>query len=297
MSFRVRSLIVPTALLAMACVLATTAVADTISDIEQFVPSGTAGTVIDGNNGVQGQYPVITYVLSQPGTIPGTPSRTYSTPAYLVNDGTGSLEVFSKTPSSNSTFTPAPGLAITATGTYSPYNQIPELGTLTGINQVSSGNAVPAPTLTDIPDVNQSPLESNLAGQYLEIQNVTISGFSGAGNPAVAFTANNSPSSGTSISDGTNSMTLYYWPSSYSMANANLANRQIPSPTTMVDVYGIVDVFGTGATATPEFVPINITNADGSSLPAAVPEPGTLALLGAGLAVAAVAFIRRKVSK
>ncbi len=289
MCVRLRSLIVPTALIAMVCSLAGTAVADTIANIEAGVATGTAGTVIDGFddlNQVPGpSLPIITNILSQPGTFNG---KTYSSWAFLANDGTGSCDVFGKLPT-GSTVTPAAGLAITATGTWSPYNQIPELETLTGISQVSTGNAVPGPVVTTIPHANQTTIPADLAGNYVEIPNVTVGGYTG--DPAQGF--GTSANLTLSITDSnSNSMVMYYWESSYSVANQNLANKQIP--TTPVDVYGIVDCYNS---TQPEFIPINITNPDGSSLPAAVPEPGTLALLGAGFAVAAAGFIRRRFGK
>ncbi len=309
MCSRMRSMIIPSVLLAMAWALAGRAMADSISDIQE---AGTVGSVtLDGNppGGPQGAYPVITQLLSQPGTYNG---KTYGSWAFLANDGSGSenansdsLDVFGI--SSTSTYTPTVGDALIIAGKYSPYNQIPEVGSVTSIGyptpaqlavtgQSATGNPSPSPTpvLTTIPTINVSNLAAQaptLAGQYLEVDDVTLGGFT----DRTQFGTNNSPSGGTTITDGSsNSMTLYYWPTSYGEANINLANKLVP--TGPVDVFGIVDVFGTGATAVAEFVPINMTNTDGSPLTnaPAVPEPGTLALLGASLAVAAAAFVRRR---
>ena len=85
------------------------------------------------------------------------------------------------------------------------------------------------------------------------------------------------------VRDGSGSMVAYYWPTSYAAANINLFGQAVPSGP--VNVTGIVDVF-TGPQ--PEFIPISITP---------VPEPGSLVLLGAGFAAAAMMFLRRKTSK
>jgi len=297
---RIRNLILPSVLLVVVSALAGSAWADTITNIEQFVSTGAKPVTIDGFDSSslnQGPLPVISDILSQPGTVNSLyyGSKTYSSWAFLANDTTGSVEVYGKMPT-GSTYTPTVGDAITATGTWSPYNQIPELETLTAITQSSPGNTVPPPNpmVTTVSAVNVSPMPFSLAGHYLELQDVTISGFTDR-DPVKGFGSNNSPSGGTTITDSSNnSMVLYYWPSSYSAAFSNLGSVQIPSATTPVNVYGIADVYSGGASPLAEFIPMNITNVDGSPLATAVPEPGTLALLGAGLAMAAAAFIRRR---
>ena len=53
-------------------------------------------------------------------------------------------------------------------------------------------------------------------------------------------------------------MVFYYWPTSYSVANANIANMKIP--TGLVNMTGFVSAYGAGAgTNIPEFNPISIT--------------------------------------
>ncbi len=95
-----------------------------------------SGTLTSLDNSA-GQYPVITYIASQPGSGDG---YTYTNWAVFANDGTGSLELFGTMPGG---YTPALGDAVSASGTFSPFHNIPELGTLTAIAQQSTGNSVP----------------------------------------------------------------------------------------------------------------------------------------------------------
>ena len=90
------------------------------------------------------------------------------------------------------------------------------------------------------------------AGYMLELDNVTIGGISGAFGVANL--------TGTITDSGSNSMTLYYWPTSYSVANANLFGQAIP--TGPVNMTGFVSVYNSVA----EFTPMTVT---------VVPEPGT----------------------
>ncbi len=83
------------------------------------------------------------------------------------------------------------------------------------------------------------------------------------------------------VTDSTGSQTLYYWPTSYSMANLNLFGQTIP--TGPVDIEGIASVFPTGSV--PEFLPINITPA---------PEPASIALAAAGGIAVLMSLRRRK---
>ena len=143
---------------------------------------------------------VITTILSQPGSFNG---ETYTMASVLANDGAGSMDVFRHD---------ARRLHAHrrrrhhCDGTYSPYHQIPELGTVTSIVANSSGNAVPSPTVTTIPAIDVPTLPFSVAGYMLELDNVTISGETGN------FGITNSPA-GAMITDGSgNSMTFYYWP-------------------------------------------------------------------------------------
>jgi hypothetical protein len=123
--------------------------------------------------------------------------------------------------------------------------------------------------------------------EYLvKVSNVTISGISGT------FAGSNLQ--GTITDGGGNSMTLYYWPTSYSACAANLGGTAIP--TGAVDITGFMSVYP-GPPANPEFTPISITPH------VVVPEPGTFVLLAAGglcallwgcWAPEAAAFLRRR---
>jgi hypothetical protein len=104
---------------------------------------------------------------------------------------------------------------------------------------------------------------------------VTISGISG--------TFGTSNLTGTITDASNNSMTLYYWPTSYSVENANFDGKAIP--TTPVDLIGFVSVYNSVA----EFTPMSMT---------AVPEPATLAMLSVGgVCALAMHFLRRRVRK
>ncbi len=217
--------------------------------------------------------PIITNIFSQPGTVNG---KTYTSYAIFANDGTGSIDLFGKLPT-GSGYNPTVGDAISASGTYSPFDSIPEIATLTALSSSSSGNAVPAPATATIPQINQVPLASNVMGYPLNLDNVTISGIT-----ATTFGITNL--TGTVTDSSSNSMTLFYWPTSYSLANQNLFGQSIP--TGPVNIFGFADVFTSGSTSTVEFVPINIT-------PAVVaPEPSSFVL--AGLAIGALLLTRRR---
>jgi hypothetical protein len=235
-----------------------------VSSIEGLA-SGTTAT-LDSN-------PVITAILSQPGTFNG---RTYTNWSFLANDGTGSIDLFGAMPS-GSTYTPTVGDAITASGTFSPFHQIPEFATLTAISPVSSGNTVPSPLSATIPQLNQATLPNTLAGYLVTLNNVTISSGTGSGastlTPGETWATANLTLTVTDSSN--NSMTLFYWPTSWSTTNVNLFGQTIP--TGPVNMVGFASVFTSGTTSTPEFTPISIT-------PSATPEPASLALFAIGAA-------------
>jgi hypothetical protein len=220
--------------------------AATIAQIEAL-PTSTA-TTLDGSNAI------VTAILSQPGSFNG---KTYSTWSFSVNDGTGSAFVYGALPGG---YTPTVGDAVNVSATYAPYHQIPELGTVTAISKVSSGNAAASPLILTIPQLNQSILPLTEAGYMAEVDNVTMADTGYATWGIANITSQ--------ISDaGGNSMTMYYWPTSYSVANSNLFGQAIP--TTPVNMIGFVSVYSTVA----EFTPISVTPA---------PEPATLALLALG---------------
>ena len=147
-----------------ACVLGTTAFADNISTIEGN-PTGTAVNLTAAT---------ITDIASYPGTVNG---HTYGNYAILATDGTGSVELFGHLPSGSS-YVPTVGDSISVSGAYSPFDGIPEIGSLTSISLISSGNSVPSPVSLTIPQINANAttLNYNNLGFFTELQNVTISG-------------------------------------------------------------------------------------------------------------------------
>ncbi len=236
------------ALAVASLVTLTSANASNIATIEAQ-PTGTPGLTIDSG-------PVVTAIVSQPGTFNG---KTYTSWSFLINDGTGSLHVYaSAAVLSGLGYTPTVGDAITVTGTYSPYHQIPQLTTPTAISVSSSGNAIPAPLTKTISAIKQSPLPLDIGGYMVELDQATITGQSGF------FGTTDSPPSAT-ITDATGSMKLYYWPGTFSAANSNLFGQAIP--TDPVSVIGFVSIYSGAA----EFNPISI-----------VPEPVAVSLLAMG---------------
>jgi hypothetical protein len=240
-----------------------------ISTIEGLEPI-TSSTAIPG----QSVTATITEILSQPGLSGG---HTYTGWSFLINDGTGSADVFvsaSALSTLDPSYTPTVGDSISLSGSYAPFHQIPELETLTAFSYNSSGNAVPAASVFTIPQLNQNTLPLNEAGYYIEMQNVTISGtpstFPNYAGGNVSYT----------VTDGSaNSMVLYDWVTSYSTAAAMGGN---PVPTGPVNIYGFDSVFGG---TSPEFTPILIQ---------LVPEPATLGLCGGGALMALIFRLRRK---
>jgi hypothetical protein len=191
---------------------------------------------------------------------------TYTNWAFLANDGTGSLEVFGHMPAGG--YIPTLGDTISASGTYDPFNNIPEVSTLTAISKLSGGNAVPAPVTVTIPTMNaltMSPTSNSSIQEYLlALNNVSILQETPTDPVPGSFPTH---ANGTyTLSDGTNTMTMFQYASSYSAAGA-LGGT--PIPTGLVDLTGIVDVFSTG----PEFIPFSVT---------AVPEPASIGLLAMG---------------
>jgi len=228
----------------------------------------TTGTAETYDN-ASGAYPVITAILSRPGTVNG---KNYTSWAFLAQDSTGSLDVFGTLPT-GSTYTPTVGDAISTSGTYAPYHQIPELGTLTAIALESSGNTLPSAQVQTVANLDVDTLPQSISGQLIQIDNATISGQT---TGETFGTANLT----LTVADGTGSMELYYWPTSYSAANANLAGETIP--TGPVDILGIDSVYNS---TTPEFIPIWIQS---------VPEPTTMGLAGASGLLALIFRLRQK---
>ena len=283
--------------------------ADWISDIQANDLTGTLVTVGTSSSGVaNGQtQPVVAAILSQPGivtTVAG--SRSYSSWSFLVNDSTGGVDVFGKFPT-GTTYTPTVGDGVTVAGTWSPYNELPEVETLTQITLNSQNNPVPA-ALNSSSQIGSGPggqtgplncanlqydalhngqtvnatsgtvsstsLPNDIGGTLITLDNVQIEGVTSFGTANISGT----------LSDSSGTTTMYYWPSSYSVPFANLAGMSI-NPNGLYNVTGVVDNY---AGNQPEFLPMSIAAV------APVPEPGTLALLGTGVTAASVAYFRRK---
>jgi len=245
----------------------------------------TAATYDDNGSG---NFPIVSVILSAPvGALDG---YTYGNWAYLAADTTGSLDMFYSStvvgPAANYP-NPTVGDTILATGTYSVFDAIPEIenNAVQAMNVLgpgSTGNPPwhPSPVVTTIPTINvgtnahglNSAVQGgiSLAGNYLQLNNVMI-----GTNGNWPTHANLS----TTITDqSANSMTLFFWASSYSTDGAM---GGLPIPQGLVDMTGFVDDFGNSA----EFVPITIT---------AVPEPSAMALCGLGFALAGVCYRLRK---
>ena len=277
MSNRKVSLSLATALVGLA-VAASSASADMASTIEGY-PTNTAVTY----DNASGAYPVVTAVLTQAGAVSGT--HTYSTTALLAQDSSGSIDIYG---SQITGYTPTVGDAISVTGTYSPFHQLPEIvnsstyGTL-GITPISSGNTVPSPLLLTVPQANVTTLGVGIAGYLIQIDNVTISGgsayssvFPTYANGNVAYT----------ITDGSsNSMEYYDYVTSYS-TSAAFGGQAVP--TGPVDLVGFMEVYPTPSPGIPEFTALEILPAGASA-----PEPTSLLLCGMGLLAMFVLARRR----
>ena len=251
---------------AAVCALAGDVIAQTVAQVEAL-PPGTAGATLSSD-------PVITAILSAPGTVNG---RTYTNYAILANDGTGSIDIFGHLPA-GSTYVPAIGDTITASGTYSPFDGIPELATLTAISPVSSGNAIPAIGTSTIPVLDNGTPPLSVVEYLWNINDVTISSGTNVLTPGETFAP--STLSLTITDTGSNSMELFYWPTSYSAVSANLFGSTIPT-SGPVDVTGFVSTFNGAA----EFNVLTITP---------VPEPATVVLFAMGLFSLAILGWRRR---
>jgi len=260
--------------------------ADDASDIEQFYNVGslvnydnTAG--LDPNG-----YPVITAIVSQPGVTGG---HTFTGWSFLVQDQTGSLDIFvsnaalTNTASiSHNATTFHVGDAITAQGQLSPFHAEPEIAFSTVpasnnfLNVVSTGNATPAQpvfTISQLNTVAQSSNNTAVSGMYIQIQNVTLSGSTGSFQSTFpTFAQANAVSESYTMTDSSGSMTFFDFVTSDSTAAA-LGGTAVP--TGPVTVNGFMTIFpstGLPGGGLVEFTPVSI-----------VPEPSTVALVGAGL--------------
>lgn len=235
--------------------------------------AASALTIFDGSSGTvtydnaSDAYPVITAILSQPGSVDG---YTYTTWSILAADSTGSLDIYGLTATMLGSYTPTVGDAITVSGTYSPYHQIPEIGTVTAISSFSSGNAVPSPigyTASQLTASGTGAIPQSIAGYLVTLDNVSLYTDSGATTPVSGNFATHANVTLYAKDGSGNIMEVYDWASSYSTCGA-LGGT--PIPTGLVDITGFVSQSGSFS---PEITPISIT---------AVPEPTTLGLCGAG---------------
>jgi hypothetical protein len=256
--------------------------ADSAAAIQGLGPSGAASVTWDDNG--SGNYPVVSAILTHPGTVTGTAgTRTYSNWSLFGQDTTGSLDLFY--PSSVSSHSVQVGDQFLVQGKYAPFSGIPEIqNPITTLTWGSSGNPLysASPVSTTIPTINVGTnglglSASGLSGQMLTLHNVTISGAgaSWSGNPNVNVTAQ--------ISDqSANSMTLFVWGTSYYDAGAIIGSGGAV-PTGLVDMTGFLsDFYNTTLNQiTPEFIPLSITQ---------VPEPAATAVCGLGSVLAFVCY-------
>ncbi len=135
-------------------------------------------------------------------------------------------------------------------------------------------------TIPQLNDLSAVGMNFGLQEYYVELDNVTIPGASGnwPTHANLSFT----------LSDGTNTGTGFFWPSSYSNCDP-LAGT--PMPTGTVNMTGLVSVFGASGTypnvsgGTAEFTPFTITP---------VPEPASLTLFLLGLSAAGILISRQR---
>jgi hypothetical protein len=259
---------------------------------------------------------IVTAILSAPGIGSGAYTKTYSSWAFLANDGTGSIDVFASAASVGS-YVPTVGNAVAATGKFAPFDGIPELGSITAISNAGGGaynvGSLPVadqPTVATIPELSTAqgtfaggtwgappvgtpnpPGGGSAIGEYMfTLNNVMISSGTttihdgnpwGLGQSFLAGGTGNSPNMTLTITDESgNHMVLFYWPTSYSTDGA-FWGQYIPQ-NVETDITGFADVFGSGSTAEVEFVPITVT---------ALPEPAPFVMLALG---GIMALLRRR---
>jgi len=220
-------------------------------------PSGTLVT-LDSN-------PVVTAIGSVPQTLDG---YTYTNPVFITQDASGSLEFFGKIPAGSTL--PSVGEKIGAMGTYSPFNAIPELGTLTSLTGISLNNPLPpSPIVTAAQVAGITSSSLNILGYYITLDNVLISQQNSTNTVPGNFPTHANGTYTLTDVGGSTPLTMFQYASSYSAAG-ELGGTAVP--TGPVDITGIADVFGTPGT--PEFIPFSIT---------AVPEPTSVGFLGLGV--------------
>jgi hypothetical protein len=228
--------------------------------------ANSAATVGDGSNNA-----IITQVLSTPTTPATLDGYTYKNWSFLVNDGTGSMDVFNATPLPGG-YIPVAGNGVDATGTYSPFDGIPEIDGLSSISTTTTLNTIPAPSVFTIPQLDAATSSSfNIMEYVVQLNNVYI----GFGAPATWPTHANL---NFNLTDGTNNLAGFFWASSYSVDGA-MGGTAIP--TGAQDVTGFMSLFTSGGVTEAQFTPISFTS---------VPEPASAGLLAMG----ALGLLRRR---
>jgi len=261
-----KSLLFTAAVAAVVVLSGVTVYAQTWATVEGQ-SSGTVGVTL-GNPSVG--YPIITAIGSAPvGSLDG---YTYSSYSVFSQDSSGSGDLYGSSASFGS-YTPAVGDAVTATGTYAPYHQIPEVDALTAVSAASSGNTVPTAPVFSIPTLVASgtgPIPESIAGYVLQVQNVELYTDAACTIPVSGNFATHANTTLYAEDGSANTMEVYVWASSYSTDGAMGGT---PIPTGLVDLTGFMSQ---SSTFPPEMTPFQIT-------PVAVPEPATIALVGTGL--------------
>jgi hypothetical protein len=265
-----KNLLMATAIASAMGVCVSNALADSAAAIFSD-PSSTAVTY----DNASGNYPIVSAILSEPGTSDG---YTYGSYSFLLEDGTGSLDIYT-TAADLGSYTPTVGDALSISGTYSPYHQIPEIETITSVTLESSGNTVPSPTVSTIPTLTASTtIPQSLAGSLFTLENVSLYTDAAATTPVSgSFATHANTTLYAKDADG-NIMEIYCWASSYSTVGA-LGGTTIP--TGSVDITGFLSQSGTYPV---EMTPYSITS---------VPEPSSQAMFGVGGLLLALVLRRR----
>jgi len=272
-----KSVMFATAVAAAAVLSGVRVYADDAADIEAFY-SNNSYVQYDNTAGLDPNgYPVITVIASMPGTTSG---HLYTGWSALVQHQSGSLDLFVSsatltTLNHQAGYNLAAGDGVNSAGQWSPFDQIPELAfsTVAASNNYltvqSTGNALPTPPQFTVNQIAVSDVSNHyeFAGFYMEIQNATISDTQTGANASVfpTYAQAATYTETYSVSDGTGTMELFDWVTSYSKCGA-MGGTAVP--TGPVDIYGFVDAFS----GSPEFVPLAI-----------VPEPSAFVLAGMGL--------------
>src|SRR5436190_5029712 len=207
------------------------ATASTVAQV-QLLPGNTPGQTLDQNA-------IISAILTTPGATNGF-TQTTQRWIFLVDDGTGSMDIFNPLSTFPAGYTPTIGDKITLTGRNNPFSGIPEMDTLTAISKVSSGNPVPNPLLKTISDVagyTTAPAVGSpypdFAGRLVTFNNLTLTGASGTfGTANITLTGTDTAA---------NKLAVFYNPTTYSLPNANLFGKSVP--TDPQNVTGIIQIF------------------------------------------------------